>query len=186
MNRGAIIGGFWAGALAALLAVPALSQSSAPNPNQPPPHTLPYPDLGSGESLPERRKSYELAPELQRGVSAAQIRDQQRRLDSALAAIGGFNGVINLLSMNLDAEVDTQRLPFIITSQLLKPFRNLNNTLNVEFAKTFSTICKDLVIKRLSQMSDKDVKNCEKSQIDCVLKDLSQLVLIGHSQQESS
>ena len=87
MNRGAIIGGFWAGALAALLAVPALSQSSAPNPNQPPPHTLPYPDLGSGESLPERRKSYELAPELQRGVSAAQIRDQQRRLDSALAAL---------------------------------------------------------------------------------------------------
>ena len=102
------------------------------------------------------------------------------------ADIGGFNGVINLLSMNLDAEVDTQRLPFIITSQLLKPFRNLNNTLNVEFAKTFSTIFKDLVIKRLSQMSDKDVKNCEKSQIDCVLKDLSQLVLIGHSQQESS
>ena len=87
MNRGAIIGGFWAGALAALLAVPALSRSSAPNPNQPPPHTLPYPDLGSGESLPERRKSYELAPELQRGVSAAQIRDQQRRLDSALAAL---------------------------------------------------------------------------------------------------
>jgi hypothetical protein len=87
MNRGAIIGGFWAGALAALLATPALSQSAAPNPNQPPPHTLPYPDLGSGESLPERRKSYELAPELQRGVSAAQIRDQQRRLDSALAAL---------------------------------------------------------------------------------------------------
>jgi hypothetical protein len=83
MNRGAII----AGALAALLAAPALSQTSAPNPNQPPPHTLPYPDLGSGESRPERRKSYELSPELQRGVSAAQIRAQQRRLDSALAAL---------------------------------------------------------------------------------------------------
>jgi hypothetical protein len=84
MNRGRII----AGALAALLAaVPALPQSPPANPNQPPPHTLPYPDLGSGEGRGERRKSYELAPELQRGVSAAQIREQQRRLDSALAAL---------------------------------------------------------------------------------------------------
>jgi hypothetical protein len=87
MNRGAMIGGV----LAALLAVPALSQSSAqpsaPNPNQPPPHTAPFPDLGSGESRAERRKSYELSPELQRGVSAATIRAQQRRLDAALTAL---------------------------------------------------------------------------------------------------
>jgi len=94
MNRGAIITKFWAGALAALLAAPVLSQSSAQsdspslgNPNQPPPHTAPFPDLGSGESRSERRKSFELSPELQRGISAAQIRDQQRRLDTALAAL---------------------------------------------------------------------------------------------------
>ncbi|RNJ63153.1 MAG: peptidase C13 [Porphyrobacter sp. IPPAS B-1204] len=83
MNRGRII----AGVLAALMAAPALSQSSAPNPNQPAPHTLPYPDLGSGESRADRRKSYELSPELQRGFSAAHIREQQRRLDIALAAL---------------------------------------------------------------------------------------------------
>lgn len=69
------------------MAAPALSQSSAPNPNQPAPHTLPYPDLGSGESRADRRKSYELSPELQRGFSAAHIREQQRRLDIALAAL---------------------------------------------------------------------------------------------------
>jgi hypothetical protein len=87
MNKGAII----AGALAALLAVPVLSQSaaqpSATNPNQPPPHTAPFPDLASGEGRAERRKSYELSPELQRGVSAAAIREQQRRLDTALGAL---------------------------------------------------------------------------------------------------
>lgn len=83
MNRGAIIAGFWA----ALLASPTLSQSSAANPNQPPPHTAPFPDLGSGDSRAERRKSYELSPELQRGVSAAAIRAQQRQLDAALAAL---------------------------------------------------------------------------------------------------
>jgi hypothetical protein len=87
MSRGRII----AGALAALLAAPALSpavaQFPSAKPTQPPPHTLPYPDLGSGEGRGERRKSYELAPELQRGLSAAQIREQQRRLDNALAAL---------------------------------------------------------------------------------------------------
>lgn len=83
MNRGRII----AGVLAALLAAPALSQSSAPNPFQPPPHTAPFPDLGSGENRAERRRSFELGPELQRGVSAASLREQQRRLDAALAAL---------------------------------------------------------------------------------------------------
>ncbi len=79
------------GLLAALLAAPALSQSSAqsatPDRAQPPPHTAPFPDLGSGDSRTERRKSYELSPQLQRGVSAAEIREQQRRLDAALAAL---------------------------------------------------------------------------------------------------
>ncbi len=83
MNRGAIIGGV----LAALLAASALSQTASPNPTQPPEHTLPFPDLGSGESRADRRRSFELSPELQRGVGAAQIRDQQRRLDTALAAL---------------------------------------------------------------------------------------------------
>lgn len=87
MNRGRII----AGTLAALLAAPALSQSaaqSAPtNPNQPPPHVAPWPDLGSGESRDDRRKSFALSPELQRGVPVATIRAQQRRLDGALAAL---------------------------------------------------------------------------------------------------
>jgi hypothetical protein len=70
-----------------LLAGPALSQSPPANPNQPPPHTAPFPDLGSGQSRGERRTSFELGPELQRGVSAAAIREQQRRLDTALAAL---------------------------------------------------------------------------------------------------
>jgi hypothetical protein len=83
MNRGRII----IALLAALIAAPSLSQSAAPNPNQPPPHTAPFPDLGSGESRAERRKSFEASPELQRGVSPGAVREQQRRLDTALAAL---------------------------------------------------------------------------------------------------
>lgn len=81
MNRGRIITGF----VAALLAVPGLSQSAPAN--QPPPHTTPYPDLASGKTEGERRKSYELSPELQRGLSAAAMRAQAERLERALAAL---------------------------------------------------------------------------------------------------
>lgn len=83
MNRGRII----IALAAALLAAPSLSQSAPSNSNQPAPHTAPFPDLGSGESRAERRKSFEASPELHRGFSAAEKREQQRRLDAALAAL---------------------------------------------------------------------------------------------------
>lgn len=84
------MGRFGAGLAALLLTSPVLSQSSAPppaNPNQPPAHTAPFPDLGSGKTQAERRASYELSPELRRGVTAAELRAQARRLDTALAAL---------------------------------------------------------------------------------------------------
>lgn len=87
MRRGGIVSRFGAGVLAALVALPALSQSSAPNPLQPPPHTLPFPDLGAGKTREERRRSFELSPELHRGVSAATMRAQRQRLDAALAGL---------------------------------------------------------------------------------------------------
>ena len=83
MNRGRII----AAAVAALLAVPALSQSAAPNPYLPPPHTQPFPDLGSGETREAWRRSFDLNPELRRGLSPAARREQAARLAAALGAL---------------------------------------------------------------------------------------------------
>lgn len=83
MNRGSII----AGALAALLAAPGLSQSAPVSPHQPPPHTLAWPDLASGKTREERAKSYELSPELHRGTAPAAMREQARRLDAALGQL---------------------------------------------------------------------------------------------------
>lgn len=71
---------------AAMLASPAPADDAAvsASPNHPPEHTLPFPNLGIGESREERRASFEAAPQLQRGFSAAHILEQRSRLDAAL------------------------------------------------------------------------------------------------------
>jgi hypothetical protein len=72
---------------ALLLASPTLPQSSATNPNQPPPHTAPFPDLATGKTPAERRASFELSPELRRAVTTAELRAQGARLDTALGQL---------------------------------------------------------------------------------------------------
>ncbi|QUL38548.1 C13 family peptidase [Erythrobacter sp. JK5] len=75
--------------MAAFLASPIPAEDAVPaaNPNQPPPHTLPFPNLGTGESYEEALASFALGPQMQRGLSAAQILEQRERLDTALAKL---------------------------------------------------------------------------------------------------
>jgi len=83
------------GLVGALLAVPEAPRASldltagivSDDPNQPPEHTAPYPDLATGQSRKERRESFKLGPQMQRGVPARILLEQKRRLDEALAAI---------------------------------------------------------------------------------------------------
>lgn len=74
---------------AALLAIPVASALNAEeaNPNQPPEHIKGYPNLGTGKSREEIRASFDLGPQLERGVPALQMLEQRRRLDKALSAI---------------------------------------------------------------------------------------------------
>jgi len=74
---------------AALLAIPVASALHAEeaNPNQPPKHIEDYPNLGTGKSREEIRASFDLGPQLERGVPALQMLEQRRRLDKALSAI---------------------------------------------------------------------------------------------------
>ncbi|MEO1729126.1 MAG: C13 family peptidase [Pseudomonadota bacterium] len=75
--------------LAMLFAIPASPRLNAQdsNPNQPPAHVEGYPNLGTGKTRQARRQSYDLGPQLQRGIPALEMLEQRRRLDEALAAI---------------------------------------------------------------------------------------------------
>ncbi len=75
--------------MAACLASPIPAEDAVPsvNPNQPPPHTLPFPNLATGENREEARASFALGPQMHRGRSAAEILDQRQRLDAELAKL---------------------------------------------------------------------------------------------------
>jgi len=62
-------------------------QASAQDTSQPPEHVAGYPNLGTGRNRVEQRKSYEMGPELTRGVPAKVMLEQRRRLDRALAGL---------------------------------------------------------------------------------------------------
>ncbi|MEM9310834.1 MAG: C13 family peptidase [Pseudomonadota bacterium] len=87
MTKAALI----AGLIALVVSVPATPRPSAGdeggNPNQPPEHAEPYPNLATGKNRKERRESFDLGPQMQRGVPARALLEQRRRLDAALAAI---------------------------------------------------------------------------------------------------
>ncbi len=74
-----------------MLAATALAQSSSPaaatDPFQPPPHTLPFPDLGYGETREARLASYDGGPQFHRGTPMADTLRQRRRLEAALAQL---------------------------------------------------------------------------------------------------
>ncbi len=63
------------------------SASAQENPNQPPEHTLPWPNIAAGQSPEELAQSMTGAPELNRGVPVREIVEQRRRLDAKLAAL---------------------------------------------------------------------------------------------------
>ena len=75
-----------AAGLVAMLAVPALAQDSA-EPIHPPPHTSPWPVLGTGPTEGMRTASLALGPEMERGRSPKEMLADWRKLDAALAAL---------------------------------------------------------------------------------------------------
>lgn len=72
--------------VAVLLGTSALAQDSS-EPVQPPPHTSPWPVLGTGPTEGMRSASLALGPELERGRSAREMLADRRKLDAALAAL---------------------------------------------------------------------------------------------------
>jgi len=51
--------------------------------------------------------------------------------------------------------------------------------LNLEFAKIFCTRISNAILKRLSTLSEQDVKVCNKDQVESMMNDLNQVLTLG-------
>ncbi len=77
-------------ALALVVAGPAYTQSnsdSASNPNQPPPHTKPWPNFATGTNPNAIKNSLVESPEFERESSPAVLLRERRKLDAAFRAL---------------------------------------------------------------------------------------------------
>ena len=77
---------FGSAVLAMMLAGSALAQDSS-EPVHPPPHTSPWPVLGTGPTEGMRTASLALGPEMERGRSPKEMLADRRKLDAALASL---------------------------------------------------------------------------------------------------
>jgi hypothetical protein len=69
------------------------------------------------------------------------------------AEIGGFDATISLFEMGINDEKAT-KAPFSLVSQLLRPFKALNLMLTPEFASTFCNRTSEIIVKRMSTLSE--------------------------------
>jgi len=61
-----------------------LAQSQPPESVQPPRHTSPWPEMGTGKNRPEQARSLSMGPELHRGTTPRDLLRERKRLDQAL------------------------------------------------------------------------------------------------------
>ena len=88
------------------------------------------------------------------------------------ADLGGFDALLDVLQMGMNDE-KAVKAPFSLISYITRPLKNLNLTLNPEFAKAFASKISELTVKRLQSMTEKEVKDCSKDQVEHVLFDLN-------------
>src|SRR5438552_1992925 len=97
----------WAMLLAMALVGVSASAQQTPEPVQPPPHTAPWPMLGTGQTQGMIEASFALGPELQRGQSAREVLAERRKLDRALGLLlPQRKGVVDVyvVSVALDSD----------------------------------------------------------------------------------
>ena len=115
------------------------------------------------------------------------------------AEIGGFDAILNLFKFSADlnqvmpVEETKQesasskkekaahqiRIPFGMITHLTRPFTHLDQTLTAEFASKFAQTTQDLVVARLSSMTERDIKEVDKDEIGKVLSELRHFLIIG-------
>lgn len=92
------------------------------------------------------------------------------------AQIGGFDSIIEYLKAGSQAE---ERIPIEMISLISSAFKNCNQIFSEEFAKHFITNFKDILLFRLANMTEKELKEIDKETVGRVLQEMKDFFMMA-------
>lgn len=116
------------------------------------------------------------------------------------ADIGGFDAIIGLLSLGSNANEESkdaskddkqpdysaQKIDLTMIYYLINPFRNLGQVLTPEFKQTLCTRVKDLIVNRLTTMTEKNLKDADKDVMTRLVSGLKHFLMLSHTEKETA
>ena len=100
------------------------------------------------------------------------------------AEIGGFDALIDALKAGNEAQED--RMPLDVISLLVNPFRTCNTVFAETFASSLVEQVKVIVLNRLGNMTEKELKEIDKESVSRILTDLKDFFTLSMTDIETA
>lgn len=91
---------------------------------------------------------------------------------------GGFDSLRKALQKVVPFETE-HTLPLDLIPTLTSPFKNCSNILNPEYSKEMAEELQSIIIGRLENMTDEEMKNVDKNMINSIMVDFRDFLCIG-------
>ena len=91
--------------------------------------------------------------------------------------MGGFDAIIDFLK--IETEVADERIPLEMFSLMTLPFRNCNEIFAKTFANQFVLSIRDIVMNRLRNMTEKELKEIDKESVSFMLLNLKDFLTLS-------
>ena len=92
------------------------------------------------------------------------------------AQIGGFDAIIDYLRIGNEQE---DKIPLEMISLVCSSFKNCNSIFSETFAQSFTQSIKEIVVYRLKNMSEKELKEIDKESVGRVLNELKEFFVLA-------
>jgi len=98
--------------------------------------------------------------------------------------LGGFEALIDALKAGNETQED--RMPIDLISLLVSPFKTCNNVFSPTFASQFTKQVKEILLYRLTNMTEKELKEIDKESVTRVLSELKEFFTLSMNDVETA
>lgn len=99
------------------------------------------------------------------------------------AQIGGFDAIVDYLRVGNEQE---EKIPLEMISLVCSSFKNCNSIFAETFAQQFTQSIKEIIVYRLKNMTEKELKEIDKESVGKVLNELKEFFVLAMNDSETS